>query len=68
MVIELTNKFNRIEHSENKIITQSDLLGNGVGPGGLHSSLQQTYAFKDNNLAWLMPLRVFHSVSVVWYS
>ena len=30
------------EHSENKIITQSGLFENEVGPGVLQSSIQQT--------------------------
>ena len=36
-----------IEHSENKIITQSGLFGNETGSGVLHSIVQQTLALHE---------------------
>ena len=38
---------NPIEHSENKIITQSGLFGNEIGPGVLQSSVQQTRVLQE---------------------
>ena len=32
----------RIEHSENRIITQSEVFENEIGPGVLQSSVQKT--------------------------
>ena len=36
-----------IEHSENKIITQSGLSGEKIGPGVLHSRVQQTSVLQE---------------------
>ena len=37
----------QIEHSENKVIMQSGLSGNEVGPGGLQSNLKQTFVLQE---------------------
>ena len=36
-----------IEHSENKIITQSGMFENEIGPGLLESSVRQTHALQE---------------------
>ena len=40
-----TNKVG-IEHSENRIYTQFELVKNEIGPGVLHSSIQPAYMFE----------------------
>ena len=41
------NRFDTIEHSENRIIFQSEMFENKIGPGVLQSSVRQTRELQE---------------------
>ena len=49
----------RTEHSRNKVITQSGLLGNKAGLECLNLVFNKHLFCKKDKVKWLMPLRLF---------
>ena len=58
-------EYKGIEDSENKIITQSGMFGNEVGPGVLQSSVRQTRMLQEYQRQELCATDCVDSVRVV---
>ena len=59
-----------IEHSEHKVIAQSGLLGNEIGPGVLQYSVQQTSVLQEcqRHKAKASIIGGFDSGLILWHS